>query len=65
MMISRVVDLLVYKHLLVLKVGSSHLDADLVGLGRSHLDLLHHHRLVGLPGHCRLALYGLGDAHAT
>lgn len=63
MMISKVADLLVYKHLLVLDV--SHLDADLVGLGRSHLDLLHHHRLVGLPGHCRLALYGLGDAHAA
>ena len=43
----------------------SHLNAELVGLGRGYLNLLNHQRLVGLPGHRCLALDDLEGSDMT
>lgn len=49
----------VVKSLFYLTTSVSHLDADLVGLGRGYLNLFDHQRFVRFPGHCRLALDNL------
>lgn len=52
-------------HSCVISKCLSHLDADLIGLWWSNLNLFNHQRLVGLPSHSSLTFNDLVDNDST